>query len=52
MWRSLQGSGYLGWAVNDSEPALSISPLMGSVKTLQGEFLPPESSGKHWNEEK
>jgi hypothetical protein len=23
---------------------------MGSVKALQGELLPSESSGKHWNE--
>jgi hypothetical protein len=50
-WRSLEGSGYLGWAVNDSEPRPLYKPVKGSVKTLQPDFLRLEYSGSHWNEE-
>lgn len=50
MWRSLEGSSYLGWAVNDSEPRPLYKPVTGERQGAATRFLRLEYGSSHWNE--
>ena len=51
MWRSLEGSGYLGWAVNDSEPRPLYKPVTGARQGAATRFFASGIQWHHWNEE-